>query len=405
MNRFRLHLLALPHTAVTRDYNACAYTQKILKLIDALGPRGHEIFLYANAPDDGEHSPTRERIWPPLLPQGAHELIPILSEAERASWFGRHNKSRLYDLKWDQNQDYWRLFHARAITELKRRVQPRDFILTWAGAVSQPVGDAFPGSYGPGNLQSAALVEAGCGYYGVFSRYVVYESNSHRQYVRGTRKQTWESNDETVIPNYWDLSEFETAALAPRGNEKQPFGPQTYYLFVGRIVRSKGWSLAIEVTKDLQIPLVIAGQGGSDSDFQAELAANPHVVHVGHVSIAERNRLMVDSIATFCPTHWNEPFGGTAVEAQLNGTPAITTDHGAFCETVPAEWRCASHQEFIDAAESARRLNYTDRYRIRNRATALYSLDAVAPLYERYFTRINNYWGAGWYERRSAAAQ
>src|SRR4029077_12271343 len=90
---------------------------------------------------------------------------------------------------------------------------------------------------------------------------------------------------------------------------------------------------------------------------------------------------------------------GVAVETQLAGTPAITTDHGAFVETVEREWRCASTREFVAAGERAAALSALERVYLRRRAAHRYSLEAVAPLYERYFQRLTDRWEKGWYQR------
>jgi glycosyltransferase involved in cell wall biosynthesis len=345
---------------------------KLRKFAQMAVAHGHEVIMYSN---EGADVPC--------------ENVQILSEAERASWFGPHDPAKLYDLRWDPNEPYWRLFNTRCINALRTRVKKGDFILTCSGNVSQPVGDAFPGSYS-GAQQTVALVEAFIGYYGTFSRYRVYESHAHREWMMGAVGHKTEDNDTAVIENYWDLRDFEVNAISPKAQAIIDAGP--YYVFVGRIIEDKGFNIAIEATRDIGARLVIAGQG-----HPGELP--PHVTFFGQANVSDRAALFTNAIAAYCPTRFREPFGGTAVEAQLCGTPAITTDQGAFTQTVREGWRCASHFEFCDAGVRAAALTPEQRATIKADASSKYSLEAIWPKYQRYFQRLVDRWGAGWYQQ------
>ncbi|HZF51480.1 MAG TPA: glycosyltransferase [Polyangiaceae bacterium] len=363
-----------------------------MKFIDMMSPRGHELIHYGN---EGSIVPC--------------EHVQMLFEEERAGWFGPHDPSRLYDLDWNPSQPYWQTSNERALRALQRRTRAGDFILTLAGNCQQPIGDGFEGSYasiptGP------MMVEYGIGYYGTFSRYRVFESHAHREWWHGRRDNVQEDNDDAVVPNYFDRRDFPSfprdeeekqallRGLPERSRERVcSIVAEPYFLFLGRIIASKGFHIAIETTAALGSRLVLAGQGDPGP-------LPPHVVRFGHATIEERGVLMACATASFAPTHYREPFGGVAVEAQLCGTPAVTTDHGAFVETVEAPWRCASHAEFLEAAERARQLRAEERAALRERALSRYSLEAVAPLYERYFSRLYARWGGGWYETRDLSA-
>ena len=371
--KFRFHLLGFPHTATNQEYNACAYTQKIVKFMKMMASRGHTIIHYGN---EGS-----------VVPEGV-EHVQILTESERASWFGPHDRQKPYWLEWVGTAPYWQLFNQRAAPEVVKRAKARDFILTLAGGdCHQFIGDQFAGSYG-GIADKVMMVEYGIGYYGTFSRYRVFESNSHREWVHGAKNSKMDDFTDTVIPNYFDLDDF----VLPGRSESLPNDP--YYLFVGRIIPDKGWQVAVEATAQIGAKLILAGQGDPGP-------LPPHVTFWGHATVEERAQLMTHAVACFAPTHYREPFGGVAVEAQLCGSPCITSECGAFTETVDAEWRCATHMEFCTAALRAKELTNQERRNIRTRAQERYSLEAVAPLYERYFSRLYSLWGRGYYEIRS----
>jgi glycosyltransferase involved in cell wall biosynthesis len=382
MSQFRFHFLGMPHTSTGPEWSHCAYSSKVWKALKMFSRRGHTCVDYSNA---GAHD----------VPGVEH--VDIFTEAERAGHFGPHDPQRLYHIVWDPSLPYWREFNARCVERILPRVKRGDFILTLSGNCQVgPIGDAFPGSYG-GTAQTVMMVEWGIGYYGTQSVYRIFESHSHREWVMGRADHRVEDNSSAVVPNFFDMDEF---PFNPPSTQKTVdiinAGP--FYLFIGRVIPDKGFPEAIGVVESLRksgvtdARLVIAGQGcanlGEIPDF---------VIPFGSANVAERASLMANAIAVINPTRFREPFGGTAVEAQLSGTPAITTDHGAFCETTPAEWRCASHRELCTAAERALSLSQVDRLMIRYRAKSLYSLEAVGPLYERIFQRYMDRWGSGYY--------
>ena len=395
MKKHRFHLLGLPHTSTNRDYSACAYTQKVLKFVSMMAPRGHEIIHYGNEESLRPDSPKE--------PVGKLcEHVQIFSEAERQSYFGPHDRQKLYTLSWESNAPYWEQFNERCIREIKPRIRKGDFILAITSSQSSPLSAAFPGSAkGDTLFYDSMTVEYGVGYYGTFSRYCCFESHGHREWIHGMQRHgahwnggTWENNCDAVIPNYFDLDDF-VCSSKPESIVKlhETLKGEPYYLFCGRVIDSKGIAIAVEATAALGAKLVVAGQGGPTT-------GSDRIIPFGCAGIEERAWLMKHAVATFAPTMYREPFGGVAVEAQICGTPCITTDHGAFVETVGREWRCASHREFVEAARRAKTVTTEGRRRIQHNAAARYSLEAVAPLYERYFDRLYSFWAGGWYEMR-----
>ncbi|MBK9261959.1 MAG: hypothetical protein IPM54_19410 [Polyangiaceae bacterium] len=126
----------------------------------------------------------------------------------------------------------------------------------------------------------------------------MFESHAHREWWHGRHDDTNEDNDDAVVPNYFDRRDSPPSCVEwDKRDELHSNLPQStrsklqtalahpYYLFVGRLIPSKGWNVAVDVTAAINARLVLVGQGDPGG-------LPPHVHHYGHASIEERGTLM-----------------------------------------------------------------------------------------------------------------
>ncbi len=356
----RFHLLGLAHLATHKKYSACAYTNKIVRLAKMLRGKGHTVIFYGVEGSEVE----------------CDEFVPVLSEKARLACYGDYDMNKEF-FKLDGADAAYTEFNKNAIIEIIRRKEPKDILLCSFGCWHQCIA----------NATGILAVEPGIGYEGVFSPYKVFESYAWMHWVYGKKGITNGVWYDAVIPNYFDLESF-------------PFQKKKgdYALFVGRLVRRKGIDVAVEVTKRLGMKLVVAGQGSLVSPVEQLNITESHVEHVGCVGSKERAKLMGGARVCFAPTYFIEPFGGVAVEAQLCGTPVLTSDWGAFTETVQhgvTGYRCRNIEEFVWAAKNADKIKPAN---CRKWAAENYSVERVADMYEAYFQRVYGVLGdCDWY--------
>lgn len=361
MNKLRLHVTALPHTQTTSDYLSCAYTAKVINFCRMMIDRGHEVFLYAGEKNEAPCT----------------EHIVCVSEAERAVHVG---ESHFTSASFDSNLPFWVKANAKMAEEIGKRSQQKDFICVIGGYAQKPIADALP---------HLVTVEFGVGYGGTFTKRRVFESYAwmHTVYGAETGGRPHDADGnwwDAVIPGYLD------PALFPFSAEKDD-----YFMFIGRLVDRKGYNIAVEVCRDLGKRLVVCGQGTPPKGCD----------YRGIVGPEERGRLMSKAKAVFVPTIYVEPFGNVNIEAQACGTPVITTDWGAFTETVEqgdTGFRCRTFGEFKQAALSAGSL---DLNYISDRARYKYSIATIGKQYEDYFNRLLLLWEDGWYDGKSKEAK
>lgn len=336
----RFHLPALPGQPVRTDNSTCAFTQKVRRFADMMSARGHKVTVYGMADHDhqGEHVICYdEEPPPPFTPEG------------------------------------WSDANAAAEAAITQRLQDDDIICLIGGTAQLPLRDL-----------PAQTCEFGIGYGASMAGHPrVFESYAwmHATYAAeaGSNNDANGNFFDTVIPASFDPTEFTYSE-----------DKDDYLLFVGRLIERKGVQVACEVAERLGCTLLIAGEGDYEPTYGQVL---------GKVGPSDRAHLMAHAQALIAPTLYLEPFGFVAIEAMLSGTPVLSTDWGAFTETVKhgtTGYRCHLLQDFCQAFEQAKDLDPTT---IRNHAISTYSYDAIAPQYNTYFDRIKQLKGAGWYAR------
>jgi len=359
----RFHVLGLPHTISSKEFVACAYTQKVVKFAKMMTERGHTVYHYGHEDSD-------------LI---CTEHVPVLTNGDWKIAYGDHDYKKKF-FKFDTNDYAYQTFYRNAIREVGLRKQPNDIILPFWGAGTRPICDAHP---------DLITIEPGIGYagghwakYKIFESYAIYHAYYGLDSV-GTCKQSFY---DAVIPNYFDPDDFTFS-------EKK----EDYYLFLGRVYSGKGVDIAVQVTEKIGAKLIIAGQNSLKEMGYNETPA--HVTEIGYADVETRKKLMAGAKGAFVASLYNEPFGGVQIECLFSGTPTITTDWGAFSENNihgVTGYRCRTFEEFVYAARNVDKIKPQD---CRDWALRNFSLEKVAKMYEEFFQGVLNIHGKqGWYE-------
>jgi glycosyltransferase involved in cell wall biosynthesis len=370
-----LHLLGLPWSQTTKEWESCAYSART-RVLGSMLARYGTVILYG-----GERNESR-----------VTEHVPIVDRAWQRRHFPTHTPNDVFS-DYDPSRPHWVEFNVRAADAIRKRARPGDILGITMGTSQQLAAQLLA------DLE-VVPVEVGVGYKGVWAPFRVYESWAWRMYHAGLAEGRTGEDTASDVRNF--------DSVIPRAYEVFPDFPEGkgdggYFLFLGRVVARKGPHIAAEVCRRIGARLVVAGQGVASSEPGRITGADGTVLegdveYAGVVGPEERAKLLGGAIAALNPTLYNGPFEGTHVEALLTGTPVLSTDWGVFTETITDGvngWRCPTLADFLRGARAAGNLS---RAAIRRDAIARYGTAAVGPVFDAFLNRVATLRRSGWYE-------
>jgi glycosyltransferase involved in cell wall biosynthesis len=170
-------------------------------------------------------------------------------------------------------------------------------------------------------------------------------------------------------------------------------GPGRYLAFLGRISPEKRVDRAIEIARELGMPLKIAAKvDNADKEyFDAEikhLLDHPLIDYVGEIGETEKNEFLSSALALLFPIDWPEPFGLVMIEAMACGTPVIAFNRGSVPEIVEHGITGFIVNSIDEAVQAATRIDTLGRPLIRRRFEQRFTAEHMAANYLSAYQRL-----------------
>ena len=146
------------------------------------------------------------------------------------------------------------------------------------------------------------------------------------------------------------------------------FRPESegYFAFLGRISPEKRVDRAIEIAKDVEVPLKVAAKVDPVDQEYFENEIEPMLEHplidfIGEIDEREKGAFLGNADAVLFPIDWPEPFGLVMIEALACGTPVVAYRHGSVPEVLADERVGFVVSDFDEAVQAARSVDQIDR--------------------------------------------
>jgi glycosyltransferase involved in cell wall biosynthesis len=182
-----------------------------------------------------------------------------------------------------------------------------------------------------------------------------------------------------VIPNGIDVERF----------THRP-GPGEGLVYLGRMEQQKGPDLAVQVARELGLPLTLAGPMTRDVYFDAYIRPwlDDQIRYVGVVDHRRKDELLGGAACVLMPSRWEEPFGLVALEAMACGTPVVALANGALPDLIEPGVTGYLTADEGELAALVRRALELDRSAIREWMEPRFGMSTVARRYRDLYDEI-----------------
>jgi glycosyltransferase involved in cell wall biosynthesis len=176
----------------------------------------------------------------------------------------------------------------------------------------------------------------------------------------------------------------QTYTFQPRGGD--------YLAFVGRVSPEKGLDSAIEIAKQVGLPLRIGAKvDPADREYFENhvrpLLEHPLVEFIGEVNEQEKSELFGGARATLFPINWPEPFGLVMIESMACGTPVIAFPHGSVPEVMRDGVSGFIVEDVPAAVAALGRIDDIDRAGCRRHFEEQFTADRMAQRYVQAYAK------------------
>ena len=167
----------------------------------------------------------------------------------------------------------------------------------------------------------------------------------------------------------------------------------SYLGFLGRISPEKGVDHAIQIAKQVGVPLKIAAKVDKVDQVYFEdairpLLDDPLVQYEGEILHGERDEFFGNALAILFPINWPEPFGLVMIEAMACGTPVIAYRRGSVPEVLEDGMTGFIVDSIDEAVKAVSRVGKMNRLHIREVFEARFSVARMTADYLTLYRQL-----------------